>query len=542
LRWCLCAVTLLGMGSWAWAVEPPAKSAEPAAKAEEPAAKGVEPAAKSEAAAPKSAEPAAKSAEPAAKKTGEPATPPPAASPPAAPPPATHTVKKGPFKITLELSGSFEAEKAHEIFVKPEEWTSLIVDSAVAHGARVNKGEVLLSLNPEKLDRVIADLRTDLKLSDLSIQQVEDQLQALEKTTPLDLEASERAARTAEEDRKSFFDVDRPFTLKAIEFSLKITRDALEYEEEELRQLEKMYKADDITEETEEIVLKRARDTVEKAKFMVEYAQVNHDRVLKFLLPRAEDTVKESASRKSLDWEKNKVQLPLAVQKQQLELEKLRVQRERTDERLKKLLGDRELLTVKSPADGIVYYGKCVRGRFSDSTSLADSLRRNGAIMPNQVVMTVVQPRPMFIRAAAAEDQLHDLPPNLKGVATPTGYPDLKLSATIDDVGDVPTAPGSFDARLSVSLDRKAKRLMPGMTCKVKLVPYLKKDALTVPPKTVSTDELDDQKQFVYVLDKDGKPQKRDVEVGKKTDKQVEILTGLTEGDKVLLEAPKDQK
>ena len=135
-----------------------------------------------------------------------------------------------------------------------------------------------------------------------------------------------------------------------------------------------------------------------------------------------------------------------------MELEKLRLQRERAEEKLKKLQADRELMTVKSPIDGIVYYGKCVRGKFSDSTSLAENLRHHGSILPNHVVMTVVQPRPMFIRAAAAEEQLHWLRPGLKGVATPTGYPELKLAATIDDVSDVPTAPGSFDVRLSVVL------------------------------------------------------------------------------------------
>ena len=112
-------------------------------------------------------------------------------------------------------------------------------------------------------------------------------MQALEKITPLDLEASQRAARMAEEDRKYFFDVERPFALKAVDFSLKVAKETLEYEEEELRQLEKMYKADDITEETEQIVLKRARDTVERAKFMVEYAKLNHDHALKFAIPRA---------------------------------------------------------------------------------------------------------------------------------------------------------------------------------------------------------------------------------------------------------------
>ena len=173
---------------------------------------------------------------------------------------------------------------------------------------------------------------------------------------------------------------------------------------------------------------------------------------------------------------------------------------------------------------------------------MAESLRRNGAIQPNQVVMTVVQPRPMFIRAAASEEQLHYLRPGLKGTATPSGYPTLKLRSAIDDVSDIPTAPGSFDAKLSVDLDHKAKFIMPGMTCKVKLTPYSKTEAIGVPPKAVSTDDLDEDKHFVYVLDKDGKPKKCDVRLGEKTDKQVEIRTGLAEGDKVLLEPPKDQK
>ena len=513
--WFLCLVALVWMGSLAWAGEPVAKSEKPAAKSGEPAAK--------------SEKSAAKSGEPAAKSDEESAT----------PSPTTYTVKKGPLKITVDLDGIFEAQTVHEIIVKPEEWNALVVESAVPHGAQVRKGDVLLTLDTEKLDHAIADLRTELKLSEVAAKQSEDQLQSLEKTTPLDLEASRRAARVAEEDRKYFFDVERSFTLKATDFSLKLAEQAMENEEEELHQLEKMYKADDITEETEEIVLKRARDSVEKAKFTVDYMKLNRDQALKFSIPRMDDTVKESARRKSLDWEKNKIELPLAVQKQRLELERLRVQRERAEDKLKNLLADRELMTVKSPVDGIVYYGRSVRGRVSDSTNMADSLRRNGAIMPNQVVMTVVRPRPMFIRATAPEEQLHHLRPGLKGVATPAGYPDLKLPATIDDVSDVPTAPGSFDARLHVVLDRGAKWLMPGMTCKVKLVPYLKKNAIAVPPKAVTTDELDDRKHFVQVLDKDGKPKKLAVTLGEKTDKQVEILKGLTEGDKVLLESPK---
>ena len=108
-----------------------------------------------------------------------------------------------------------------------------------------------------------------------------------------------------------------------------MANESLEYEKEELHQLEKMYKADDITEETEQIVLKRARDAVDRAKFNVEYSKVMHDQVLTMGVPRAEVLVKELARRKALDWEKSKIELPLAVKKQRLELEKLRLLRHR---------------------------------------------------------------------------------------------------------------------------------------------------------------------------------------------------------------------
>jgi HlyD family secretion protein len=220
---------------------------------------------------------------------------------------------------------------------------------------------VILTLETEKIDNAIADLRSEMKIADISIKQSEDQLQAFEKIMPFDLEMSRRASRIAEEDRKLFMDVDRGFAIKSAEFSLKMAKENLEYQEEELRQLEKMYKADDITEETEQIVLKRARDTVARAKFMVEANRIYHDQSLAFTIPRVEELINDSVQRKSFDWEKTKVQLPLVLQKQRLEVEKQRVQRERSDVRLKKLLGDRGMMTVKSPIDGVVYYGNaCV--------------------------------------------------------------------------------------------------------------------------------------------------------------------------------------
>ena len=445
--------------------------------------------------------------------------------------------QKTPFKVTVSWK-AFEGEEAHEVAVPTEEWTTLVVRNAIAHGAVMRKGDILLELETDKLDHAIADLRTELKIADLSLHENELQVQATEKIAALELDAGRHGAAEAEEDQKFYNDILRPLALKTTDFELKMAREALEYEQEELRQLEKMYKADDITEETEEIVLRRARDTVERAKFAAEMAQVSRDYTVQYLVPRKDAEVKETTQRKLVEWEHAKAEIPLTLQHQHLELEKLQAAKTPSDEKMKHLLADRQYMTIRSPADGIVYYGKFSRGKPADASALADLLRR-GTIAAEQTIMTVIAKRPTCVRVAIAENQLRDLRPGVRGIAVPVAYPDVDLPVTIDRVGDIPMSPGSFDGRLTVVLPEKAKWLAPGLTCKITLVPYLKKDALCLPPKVLVPDELDSRKQYVMVLDKDGKPVKQAVTVGRQTDKLVEILKGLNEGDKVVADPSK---
>ena len=512
------------------AKEEPAAAAKPAK--EEPAAK---PAKEEPAAKPSKEEPAAAPAAKPAKE--EPAA---ATAPPAAP---TYTVKREPFKIQFELDGSFESRNMTEIIFHPEEWMSFTVVKAVEHGARVKKGDVLIEFDSEKIDKAIADLRSEQQITELSLKQAEDQLATLEKSTPLDLELSRRAQRLAEEDQKNYFETARSMEIKTMDKMVTIYRQQLEYARQELEQLEKMYKADDLTEETEKIVLQRARNTVDRVAFYLEREEYERDQIMKYQLPRMDEQIKEAVQHRTLAWNKDKVQLPLTLEKLRLEVPRQKVQLVRSKERLKNLLADQELMKIKAPADGYVYYGRCQRGKFNEIASFAETLRRGGNVMPHHAVMTIVEPRPLFIHSTISEDRLQYVRNGMDGKAWPTGYPDIKLDVTVDEVGKVPFTLGSFDLQLSLDLeDQVSKVILPGMSCKIKLTPYSKSEALIVPPKLVSTDPLDDEKHFVYLQTKDGKSEKREVTIGKQNDKQMEILKGLSEGDKILLEAPKDAK
>jgi multidrug efflux pump subunit AcrA (membrane-fusion protein) len=456
------------------------------------------------------------------------------------PKPATVKVEKGTIKVEIPLKGVVEAEQMTELALKPEAWTSpMTVKKAVEHGTSVKKGDVLVEIDTEKLDQAIRDLRLERDLADLAIRQAQEEWPILEKSLPLDLAQTELAKKQADEDLKRFLDVDRPLMESDAEQMVKSSTFYLESAREELKQLQKMYRDKDLTEETEEIILKRQRHQVEMAEHMLKSSKIRREQTLKIQLPRSEQRMRDNAEKLALSLEKAKNTMRLTLNQKRLALEKLRYEHDKSGDRLKNLERDREMLTVRAPVDGTVYFGKCVHGQWSTISMAAAKLQPGGSLTPSDVFMTIVADKPLFVRATVEEKELHLLRQGLEGKVVPVGYPQRKLSARLVKVSAVPQSAGSFDARVSIEPGKEAPRLMPGMACNVKLVAYRKDGVLTVPVTAVFTEEEDEDVYYVYVPGKkNGASQKRTVKLGKTAGKKVEIVEGLREGEEILASKP----
>ena len=455
--------------------------------------------------------------------------------------PATVKVEKGPFKVEADLKGVLEAERVVELALKPEAWTMpLTVEEAVPHGTRVKKGDVLVRLELERIDQAIKDLVVERGLSDLAAEQAAKELPVLEEFLPLDLAVAERAKKLADEDLRTFVEVERPQSERMANFQVTSMGHWLEYAREELAQLQKMYRSKDLTEETEEMILKRQRHQVEQAEFLLRDAEVRRDLTVGIELPRRDQAVREAAAKQALALRKARSTLPLELSQKRLNLDKLRHEARKNAEKLAKLEHDRDAMTVRAPADGIVYYGKATRGEWTTASAVAPRLQPGGVLNPGEVFVTLVAPRPAVVRATVEEKELHLLHPELKGRAIPTGYPDLKLPARLVRILPVPQPGGTFDARVEVELKDDADLCLPGMTCVVKFVSYRKDAALTVPSSAVFADDADEDARVVYLpaKEKGAKPEKRPVKVGKTAGGKTEVLDGLKEGDEVLASKP----
>ena len=459
--------------------------------------------------------------------------------------PETHTVVKGRFQVVVTLEGAFLPRRTSEISLQPETWTEFTVAQAVEHGKTVNKGDTLVRLDQRKIDREIRDEDAARKQAELAIEQLQAEIRVLEPSMPVDLASAERAQKNAEADLENFHSVDRDLAKRTMEMEVKQFQVMVDYQKDELDQLEKMYKADDLTEETEELILKRQRNWLAMAEAYLDIIKAQRDRTLQIQLPRQEADLRENVGRQTVALDKIRTTLPLTLNKLKLDLEKQKYDYAKASEKLKHLKRDAAMLTVQAPTAGVVYYGSFANGEWKGASSIAEKLRQGGSLSPHEVFMTVIESEPLAVHVTVPEKELSELSAGLACQVTPTAMPAARLRATVESILPTPMSNEKFGAVLKLADDNPSLdkvKLAPGMKCSVKAISYEAAEVLSVPTAALQTDPFDDQKHYVNLVDGSGKHSRRDVTVGRRGDSAVEIVGGLADGDKVLLGKPHEDK
>jgi len=450
--------------------------------------------------------------------------------------PASHTVKAERLRIELKLTGTFESSRTVELSLRPKAWSKLEVKQAVAHGMLVKKGEQLVELDLDDLERAIKSAEQALAIGKLGLDEQRVALDAQRKTTPIELAAAERNAKNANADLDYFLKVERAQSIKLTERALKSSQYSLEYTTEELNQLRQMYKADDLTEETEEIILKRAERSVESAQFSLESAKLRTARTLKTILPRRELELVDSTRRESFNLAKTVTTVAAGLKKAEIGLEKQLIEHAQAEENLAELKADHQTLSkIHSPIAGYVYFGRVQNGKWGGKGTFEAALQPGGAITAKQVFMTIVSPDVVRVRASVSEKELFQVRAGIKGAGNATAFPDAKFNLKVDSVGRIPSAPGLFDCVIDLT-DKPVNSVAAGMSCELSLVTYDQPKALCVPAASVFSDDGDDE-QYLYVIDGDAHA-RRSVKTGRSSGDRIEVVEGLKAGDVILVKKP----
>ncbi len=266
------------------------------------------------------------------------------------------TIERRPFCIDRMLTATALPDDGSLTLLKldPANWADFTITEIEAHATVVKKGDALVRFDTEDIDKKLVDVRRALESGKLTLAQAEQDAKLREETAPHKLEAARKAASIAKEENTYFTQTRRKAAEEAAAQALKRTEQMLANQREELRQLTKMYEADDLTEETEEIILIRQQDAVASAEFALRMEVLDHKRTLEVSLPREAKTLAEAERDTAIALKKAEEEIPRSLELGKLALESLRTNHQRDKDDLDTL----KLLKVDVLALGML---SCLR-------------------------------------------------------------------------------------------------------------------------------------------------------------------------------------
>ncbi len=171
--------------------------------------------------------------------------------------------------------------------------------------------------------------------------------------------------------------------------------------------------------------------------------------------------------------------------------------------------------TIVAPMDGVV-------------------LRRDGEVgeiaEAGQILFRVGVPKPLQVVAEVNEEDIPRVHVGQTGLFRTDAFPDRRLEGMVSEItpmGDI--AAKTFRVKLALPDDTPLK---PGMSVEANIVTREKPNALLIPADAV-------QGNAVFVLD-GAHVRKREVKIGIRGTRAVEVLTGLADGERVASPAATD--
>ncbi|MDA7672488.1 HlyD family secretion protein, partial [Akkermansiaceae bacterium] len=233
-----------------------------------------------------------------------------------------HTLKESLFEKTLSLDATFIPSEATVLKIDPQQWSSYVILELTDHGSSVKKGDVLLSCDPEDFQKHLAETKKGVAGRKIALARAERELADLEISTPHELESQRLKVERAQESLDYFKKTGRALEVETTKERLESSKRSLSYYEEELKQLLKMYGEDQVTEETEEIILKRQRTAVKSAKFALKKNQLSTAWALEKTIPQKALDLERKFEASSRAFETAKLNLPRVLEEKRLSVAK----------------------------------------------------------------------------------------------------------------------------------------------------------------------------------------------------------------------------
>ncbi|MEG1259762.1 MAG: hypothetical protein RSD44_02325 [Akkermansia sp.] len=312
--------------------------------------------------------------------------------------------------LTLPAMADFMAQgtllpkkETHGISFVPKNVSGMYVLDVLPQGAVVKKGESVIIADFREVDAVLEDFQRLVKARKLNVMRLRFDLEQQKLLSAQKVKESESSLLRSQEDQKDFLEKRKARMLSEEEERVNKSLRQLSYKQEELNQLVKMYRDDQVAEDTEEIILKRLKNEVDESEFAVQGAKLIAELSKLRTINRMVEDYQTAVDQKELSLRSVKAGAEFDIDQKKLALTDAEVSLKRTQNKYNDLMADRSMGEFKAPADGIFIYGGYVGDKWM-TTSIASKLCPGGKLEPHNKIGTIVPPNSELIVQAILPD------------------------------------------------------------------------------------------------------------------------------------------
>ncbi|NQU42263.1 efflux RND transporter periplasmic adaptor subunit [bacterium] len=438
-------------------------------------------------------------------------------------------VERGDLTISLLQAGELEAKRS--LIIKNESDRQAKIITIIDDGSFVRSGDLLVELDSEDLrDRLLKE-QADVSRAEADLSHNEKGMEIATLKYNTDQESAILKVELAKLDLKKYIEAEYPQDKRLKEVAIKLGQEELNRAEDKLKW-------------TEELTTKgyTRRQELEADRLEVERRRIELENKIEEQRILLDYTYGKELSQKENNLSQAEAELDRLIKTRESEiardvanLESKRVTLSTARNSLKKVQDQVGNSKIYATFTGLVFYNQ--EGRNNQDRQI----EKGANVYPRQAILQFPDLSAWTIKTGVPESIIEKVQREQKAYVTIDAVPDALIEAVVSKVNVVPDNSRWWDRSTktyTVDLDiptTPTATLKPGMSTMVEIIIEELKDVLYVPIQAVRSTE---GRQFVYVAERGGSARAVEVQTGQSNEDSIHILSGLEEGQEVLLYAP----
>lgn len=444
---------------------------------------------------------------------------------------AFHKVAKGDFLVTIVEGGELHA--VNEVSVRNQVDGNSRIIYIIPEGTYVSKGDLIVRLDTAEAEKELNEQLLRYEDDKAGVIKAKSDVAITRSEVESDIRSAELAVKFAQMDLQKFEQIEREQEMRNAQMSIITAQESLKLAEERLEWSEKLtgegfetkgnLDRDRLSVTNQSLGLEKA-ESIKKMLTEYDLAKLEAEYESELEEAKAElDRVKQQGESKILQ---DQASYDTAVRKLSL-----------SEVKMNKMKDQMEATTMYAPQDGLIVYA------VSSSRYSSESVIEEGAmIRQRQAIVTIPDTSKMKVEVKVHESHVNQVKVGQKAFVVLDSLPDSRFAGVVSKIAILPDQQGRYGNpnlkvySTEILVTDKLPDVKPGVSAKAEIVVTNLKDVITVPIQCVTTVKGD---QVVYTKGLRG-VSPVEVEIGLFNNKFIEIVTGLEEGDRVLLSPPMD--